>query len=146
MFWSSKIKIPAPLDKRHALIKKMYLYRVDRDPTLQAGARAMGVDPRDISGGEIYLGFPEGAILRIVEHYYALFDKVSNDNEVVQTLSEYFGNIALGDGTYPPMVPPGTDFLSYLRLFVDAITRGGAPISNDILTAYFIAIKDFYKR
>lgn len=147
MFWSSKKKIPAPQHERYALAKQLYLFRLSHDPSLEMVARSMGADPADFTGEEIFRrGFPEVFVIVMVEQFYDLSGKGLDHNGIVQTISGHFGRTALGDGTYPPEVPVGTGFVTYLRLFVDAVTRGGAQVSNDILVGQVDMVKTFYKR
>lgn len=147
MFWSSKKKIPAPQNQRYDLAKALYLQRLDADPSLAAVARMMGADPQDFTGEQVFsCGFPEGAIIAMTEHYLSLLERGMDENGVVQTMSEVFGRQALADGTYPPAVPEGTNFITYLRVFVDAITRGGVQVSDQVLISHFKGVKAFYKR
>lgn len=147
MFWSSKKAIPAPQNQRYALAKTLYLKRLAADPALDAMARTAGVDPRGFTGEQVFsLGFPEGQIIGMTEHYLALLEKGMDENGVVQTMSGYFGRIELRDGTYPPAVREGTDFINYLRAFVTACTRGGPQVSDQVLISHFKEVRAFYKR
>jgi hypothetical protein len=147
MFWSSQKKIPAPQHQRYSLAKTLYLKRLAADPALDAMARTAGVDPRGFTGEQVFsLGFPEGLIIGMTEHFYALLEKGMDENGVVQTMSGYFGRIALRDGTYPPAVPEGTDFINWLRVFITAGTRGGPQVSDQVLISHFKEVRAFYKR
>ena len=147
MFWSSKKKIPAPQHERYELAKTLYHQRLRADPSVVEVARMMGADPWNFTGEEVFsYGFQEGTIIALTEHYLTMMDKGSDENQAVQTICAAFGRIALGDGTYPPTVPQGTNFLTYLRAFIDAASRGGPDISNQVLTSHFNNVRAFYKR
>jgi hypothetical protein len=84
MFWSSKKKIPAPQQQRHDLARKLYLRRLDADPSLSQMATMMGADARDYTGAEIFnYGFPEGAIIAVSENYLAMRDAGMDENGAV---------------------------------------------------------------
>lgn len=147
MFWSSKKKIPAPQHERYALAKTLYHQRLHADPSLVEVARTMGADPWNFTGEEVFrYGFHEGMIIGLTEHYLTMIDKGLDENRAVQTICAAFGRIALTDGTYPPTVPHGTNFLTYLRIFINASSRGGPEISSQILTSHINNIRAFYKR
>jgi len=147
MFWSSKKKIPAPQHERYTLAKRLYLMRLNADPMLRDVARSMGVDPTAYTGEQVFTcGFPESMILTITEYYLSLEEKGASEITIVQLISGHFGKIALNDGTYPPTPPVGTDFFTYLRQFVDALTRGHAQVSDDMIMSQTREVIKFYKR
>jgi hypothetical protein len=61
-------------------------------------------------------------------------------------MSGYFAGIPLLDGSYPPAVPDGTNFINYMRVFVDAITRGSVQVSDEVLISHVKGVRAFYKR
>ncbi len=106
-----------------------------------------GVDPAAFTGEQIInMGLPEALILGLTETFYVHFESGMNESEVVQSISNHFHNIPLADGTYPPSVPSGTKFLSYLRTFMDAVTRGGVATSTEAIISHVTEIKKFYNR
>jgi len=132
MFWSRRKKEQAQQKKqaRYALAKELYLLRLDADSFLTSLAGSMGVDPADYSGEYVFCNkFPEFFVIVLTESYLKDLDSGRPENRIVQTLSAVWGGI----GGAGPEVPDGTNFFSYLRQVIDALTRGHVQVSDDVL-------------
>ncbi len=146
MFWSSKKKVPAPQHKRYDLARILYLQRVDADSSLETIAEMMGADARAYTGEQVFsLGFPEGSIIGMTEQYIILQERGMDENGIVQTMSKYFSTQLLPDGRYPPTVPEGTSFMTYLSEFVE-VTGGRFRVDDEVLRSHVKAIRTFYDR